>query len=82
MNSSPNRRILSSGLVAEVEHCAGCEIMHLHIGALTLRMKPAALHDLRDTLSRALATLPGHDCSESTMPHQATGMRSSGGSCH
>jgi hypothetical protein len=71
---------LSSGLVAEVEHCAGCEVMHLHIGAFTLRMKPAAMHDLRDTLSRALAALPAH-CSESTM-QQTAGMPPPGGSCH
>lgn len=77
--SASNRRILSSGLVAEVEHCAGCEVMHLHIGAFTLRMKPAALHDLRDTLSRALATLP-HDCD--TAPQQSADLQSPGGSCH
>ena len=62
--SASNRKILSSGLVAEIEHCAGCEVMHLHIGAFTLRMKAAAMHDLRDTLSRALATLPEHDCGD------------------
>lgn len=82
MHNASNRRILASGLVAEVEHCADCEIMHLHIGAFTLRMKPAALHDLRDTLSRALATLPEHGCNESTMHHQAADSGSSGGSCH
>lgn len=81
MHNSSNRRILSSGLVAEIEHCAGCEVMHLHIGAFTLRMKPAAMHDLRDTLSRALETLPEHDC-ESTAHHQPADLRSSGGSCH
>jgi hypothetical protein len=82
MHSASSRKILSSGLVAEVEHCAGCEIMHLHIGAFTLRMKPAALHDLRDTLTRALAALPEHDCGESPMSHQTAGLGSSGGSCH
>lgn len=82
MHNSSNLRVLSSGLVAEVEHCAGCDIMHLHIGAFTLRMKPAALHDLRDTLSRALATLPEHGCSESKMHHPAADPRSPGGSCH
>lgn len=60
MHPSPIRKILSGGLVAEVEHCAACEIMHLHIGAFTLRLKPSALHDLRDTISRALAALPVH----------------------
>lgn len=82
MHSPSNRKILSGGLVAEVEHCAGCEIMHLHIGAFTLRMKPAALHDLRDALSRALAALPAHDCGEAAMPQQDAALRSSGGSCH
>lgn len=82
MHNPSNRRILSSGLVAEVEHCAGCEVMHLHIGAFTLRMKPVALHDLRDTLSRALATLPEHGRDDSTLPHQVADLRSSGGSCH
>lgn len=80
MHNASNRRILSSGLVAEVEHCAGCEIMHLHIGAFTLRMKPAALHDLRDTLSRALAALPAHG-KEATM-QQTPGLQPTGGSCH
>lgn len=58
MNSPCRRKIIARGLVAEIEHCADCEIMHLHIGAFTLRLKPAVLHDLRDTLSRALEKLP------------------------
>lgn len=80
MNNPSETRILSSGLVAEVEHCAGCEVMHLHIGAFTLRMKPAAMHDLCDTLKRALAALPGPDCAATVL--QNAGMGSSGGSRH
>lgn len=57
MNTSAARKILSSGLVAEVEHCRACEVVHLHVGAITLRLNAASLHDLRDTLSRALAVL-------------------------
>ena len=68
MNHSPIRKTLAGGLVAEVEHCAACEIMHLHIGAFTLRLKPSALHDLRDTISRALAALPMH---EGALPGQS-----------
>lgn len=49
---------LAAGLIAEIEHCASCGLIHLHIGALTLRLQPAALQDLRDTLSRAVAALP------------------------
>lgn len=53
-----HRRLIARGLVAEVEHCADCEILHLHLGAFSLRLKPAVLRDLRDTLSRALDLLP------------------------
>lgn len=58
MDTPRKRHTLSSGLVAEIEHCAGCGLVHLHIGALTLRLQPAALHDLRNTLDRAVAALP------------------------
>ncbi len=60
MHIPQNHRRLSNGLVAEIEHCGACGLIHLHIGALTLRLQPAALHDLRDTLDRAVAALPGH----------------------
>jgi len=56
---TPHHRKLSNGLVADIEHCEGCGLVHLNIGALTLRLQPAALHDLRDTLNRAVAALPG-----------------------
>jgi|GEM_PF-1378340 len=49
---------IASGLVATVLHCADCNILHLELGAFTLRIRPSAAHDLRDTLSRALAALP------------------------
>lgn len=58
MHPNGNHRTLSSGLVAEVAHCVGCGLIHLNIGALTLRLQPAALHDLRDTLDRAVAAPP------------------------
>lgn len=65
MNATRKHRPLSSGLVAEIEHCAACGLVHLHIGALTLRLQPAALHDLRNTLDRAVAVLSQHP----TAPH-------------
>ncbi|MBX3665815.1 MAG: hypothetical protein KF834_09015 [Burkholderiales bacterium] len=58
MHAPYHRKIIARGPVAEVEHCADCEIIHLHLGAFTLRLKPAVLHELRDTLSRALENLP------------------------
>jgi hypothetical protein len=60
MHASSHHHRLSSGFVAEIEHCASCGLIHLHIGAMTLRLQPAALHDLRDTLDRAVAALPRH----------------------
>jgi len=80
MNTGSGRKILSRGLVAEVEHCAECEIMHLHIGAFTLRLKPAVLNDLRDTLSRALAAFPQGSSSTDKLPHAPA--RPARGSCH
>ncbi len=60
MHTPRNHRTLSNGLIADIEHCEGCGLVHLNIGALTLRLQPSALHDLRDTLNRAVAALPAH----------------------
>lgn len=54
--------------------------MHLHIGAFTLRLKPSVLHDLRDTLSRALAALP--DRNREPALQRTAGAQPPGGSCH
>jgi len=78
MHPPCHRKIIARGLVAEIEHCADCEIMHLHIGAFTLRLKPAVLHDLRDTLSRALENLPP---AEPLDPPNHADIRP-GGACH
>lgn len=82
MNTPPMRKILSSGLAAEVEHCPECEILHLHIGAFTLRLKPAVLLDLRDTLSRALSALPATALQSVANPRKSMRPRPPGGSCH
>lgn len=77
MNTSSAKTLIASGLVAEVEHCAACDILHLHLGAFTLRIRPAALHDLRDTLNRALDALPAH-----RETHGAAAAHPPGGTCH
>jgi hypothetical protein len=78
MHSPYHRKIIARGLVAEIEHCEDCEILHLHLGAFTLRLKPAVLCELRDTLSRALENLPA--C-ETPDVHNDADIRS-GGTCH
>lgn len=52
-----SRQALSQGLVAQLDWCPDCDVVHLHVGAVTLRLQPSVLHDLRDTLSRAVTTL-------------------------
>ena len=46
--------ILAHGVVAQVEYCAACAIFHLNIDSLSVRFRPTALRDLRDTLTAAL----------------------------
>ena len=52
-----NRHLLAQGLVAQVEYCENCDVFHLNVDSLTVRFRPTALRDLRDTLSVALANL-------------------------
>jgi len=59
---------LAQGLVAELDWCPGCDIVHLHVGAITLRLQPAVLHDLRDTLSRAVSALDNQRVSQERPP--------------
>ena len=66
MQTPRNHRTLASGLITDIEHCEGCGLVHLNIGALTLRLRLAALHDLRDTLNRAVAALPRQAASPQT----------------
>jgi hypothetical protein len=66
MQTPRNQSALAKGLIADIEHCQGCGLVHLNIGALTLRLQLSALHDLRDTLNRAVAALPRHAASPQT----------------
>lgn len=54
----PRRRCrqtrLAESSVAAVDVCE-CGVMQLHVGAITLRLAPAALTELHSTLEQALA---------------------------
>lgn len=52
-----NRVPLAQSPVADVEWCHCCESVQLHIGSFTLRLKPTALRELRNTLGRATESL-------------------------
>lgn len=47
--------LLARGVVSEVVYCRHCRVFHVNVDALTVHFKAAALRDLRDTLSAALA---------------------------
>lgn len=49
------RHLLARSAVAQVEYCVGCEVFHLSMDVITLRLRVTALKALRDTLTTALA---------------------------
>lgn len=68
-NSAPptqtacRRRRLADSSIAAVDVCA-CGMMQLHLGAITLRMDPAAVSELLATLGRAVAVQAAHSAQE------------------
>jgi hypothetical protein len=52
-----NRIPLAQSAIADIESCHCCDSVQLHIGPFTLRLKPAALRELRNTLGRATESL-------------------------
>ena len=59
MTPSPScrRLALASGPVARLEFCAHCQVLSLHLGAVTLRLDEGAGESLRATLDEALRAL-------------------------
>lgn len=48
-------RLLAGCSVCTVEHCADCDVVHLHVGGTTLRFKRAAFTLMCETLLSALS---------------------------
>lgn len=59
MEKQCEQTLLARGVVSEVMYCSHCRVFHVNVGALTVHFEAAALRDLRDTLSAALAA---HEC--------------------
>ncbi len=55
MKKRCEQTLLARGVVSEVMHCSHCRVFHVNVDALTVHFQGAALRDLRDTLSAALA---------------------------
>lgn len=54
MNESHAAKLLAHSGVCTVKRCGECEIIHLHFGSSSLRFRPAAFVQLRETLLSAL----------------------------
>jgi len=50
-------RTLVRSRVCHIEHCTGCDILHLSFGPITLRLEIAATRQLVAALGEALARL-------------------------
>jgi hypothetical protein len=46
---------MARGKVSEVVYCRHCQVFHVNVDALTVHFEAAALRDLHDTISAALA---------------------------
>jgi hypothetical protein len=55
MNEPHVNNLLASCSVCTVERCTECDVIHLHFGAASVRLKPAAFVMLCETLLSALA---------------------------
>lgn len=66
------RTRLAQGALAAVDACR-CGMLHVHIGALTLRMAPCALVELASTLNHAVAA-HAHRFSKPEGTHPALGL--------
>lgn len=50
-------RTLARNSAVQIEMCAGCNVLHVTIGPLTLRLDPTAARRLNSGLSQALERL-------------------------
>jgi hypothetical protein len=55
MHETHPARLLAGCSVCTVEHCADCDVVHLHVGGTTLRFKRAAFTLMCETLLSALS---------------------------
>ena len=67
-HGSPER--IAEGNLVAVDQC-DCGTLHVHIGALTLRLDVPAVRDLLNTLGRALAARTAADYRAGALPLSA-----------
>ena len=55
MEKRCEQALLARGVISEVMYCSHCRVFHVNVDAVTVHFEAAALRDLRDTLSAAVA---------------------------
>lgn len=55
MHETHPARLLAGCSICTIEHCAGCDVVHMHVGGTTLRFKRAAFTLMCETLLSALS---------------------------
>jgi hypothetical protein len=59
------RRLIAQGPMCTVEECR-CGVLHVTLGALTIRLQPEVIASIWQTLDEALARLGHHRCDASS----------------
>ncbi|MEM9460597.1 MAG: hypothetical protein AAGF11_40890 [Myxococcota bacterium] len=62
-------RPLAHSPVCQIDHCAECNILHVTLGPITMRLEIGAGHHLRHTLTRALEVLEAMEAREALEAH-------------
>lgn len=64
----PHRlRPLAHSRTCQIDHCVDCNILHVTVGPLTMRLELSAAQQLRHTLAEALERLgSAHESSQAT----------------
>jgi len=61
MSQHPAHEILAQSGACEVEHCPGCDLVHVHFGHASVRLTPAAFRIVCRTLLLAMRRLAPQD---------------------
>lgn len=68
MSAKETQVVIAEGPYGSVAICRCCEIVHVTVGALTLRVEPQVLFSIWGTLGEAVQRLGGVPVKETQLP--------------
>jgi hypothetical protein len=68
MDNRCEQILMARGKVSEVVYCRHCQVFHVNVDTVTVHFEAAALRDLHDTISAALAVHERMAPSKATEP--------------